>query len=69
MTDQITPATGVMAIMPGDWIRFFSAGRLVIGVVEYVINADWPRDPERYVTEHGHVEAGQILEVRRKRDD
>lgn len=46
---------------PGDWIRFYRDGLLVIGVVQYVGGYG---DPTYIQTDIGTVEAEYVLEVR-----
>jgi len=49
---------------PGDWVRFYQSGNLVIGVVQYV------RDPDHYpyelvaMCDVGSVGVKYILEIR-----
>lgn len=51
-------------IKRGDWVRFLSAGRVVIGAVQYVRpQAMWPGRME-VITDTGIVNAEDILEVR-----
>ena len=52
-------------IYPGDWVRFYAGGKLMLGIVAYV------RKPETYpyeweaLTDVGSVRCGHILELRR----
>lgn len=49
-------------IKPGDWVRFYSAGELVVGVVEYVrrnVLGD-----EEICTDIGCIMPTSVLEVR-----
>lgn len=50
-------------LQPGDWVRFYRNGRLVIGVVQYFV----PRQTiTRYVdTDEGAVAVERIRELRR----
>lgn len=48
----------------GDWIRFYQAGRLVIGVVSYIeFNSTFDSCP-RYQTDLGEVSEDYIKEGR-----
>jgi hypothetical protein len=49
---------------PGDWIRFYTDGRLVIGVVQYVRpRSSWQRC-DTVCTDVGAISADRILETR-----
>jgi len=39
-------------VEPGDWIRFYQAGRLVVGVLQYITYEDGPCEPS-YCTDIG----------------
>jgi len=48
----------------GCWVRFYRAGKLVIGVVEYLpIKESWEKEPNYYTSE-GPITESSILEVR-----
>lgn len=51
-------------IYPGDWVRFYRAGSLVIGIVAYVRKDDRYPFSERALTDAGSVPVDSILEVR-----
>lgn len=50
-------------IRPGDWVRFYQNGRIVVGVVQYV----QPRhERQDYIqTDIGAIKESYVLEVRR----
>lgn len=56
-------------IHAGDWVRFYSGGKLVLGIVAYL------RKPETYpyeweaLTDVGSVRCEHILELRRTRTE
>lgn len=51
------------AIVPGDWVRFYHNGKLVIGVVQYPI---YRHSVSKYVdTDQGAVDVEMIREVRK----
>lgn len=63
-------------IEQGDWVRFYSNGKLVIGQVEYVIKERIPTLGDSIIsniggfdvkTDIGSVNSGYILEVRKKK--
>lgn len=65
----------VYQIEAGDWVRFYSDGKLVIGQVEYVMKERIPTSNPFDVpvktgfdvkTDIGSVNSGYILEVRKK---
>ena len=48
----------------GCWVRFYRAGKLVIGVVEYLpLKELWEKEPNYYTSE-GPITESSILEVR-----
>lgn len=50
---------------PGDWVRFYLGGRLVIGTVEYMHESKtWPHRWD-VQTDQGRIHAGDILEIRK----
>lgn len=50
----------------GDWVRFRQAGRLVVGVVQYVAKPEHYWQGEAiYQTDIGEVDDASVLEVRR----
>ena len=54
----------VQEVEPGDWIRFYQNGELVIGVVEYIqkdLIGHW-----QLKTNIGSVDSRYVLEVRAK---
>lgn len=52
-----------LTALRGDWVRFYSAGKLVIGVVQYTAE----RHGSKYLcTDVGEVEANTVLEIRRQ---
>jgi hypothetical protein len=54
----------MMDIKPGDWVRFYNNGHLVIGKVEYV-SEDSVQGWKYYLnTDQGRIEAAQVLEIR-----
>ena len=56
-------------IKPGDWVRFYRGGVLVIGKVEYVAR-DAVRDWLYWIaTDTGQVENAAVLELRRPSDE
>jgi len=66
----------VYQIEPGDWVRFYNNGKLVIGQVEYVMKERIPtltsfdtpvQSGFEVKTDIGSVNSGYILEVRKKR--
>lgn len=50
-------------IKPGDWIRFYQSGRLVIGVVAYIQDDGWRAMAQ---TDIGACNLDDILEYRRE---
>lgn len=65
-------------IEPGDWVRFYSNGKLVIGQVEYVMKERIPtltsfdniiQSGFEVKTDIGSVNSGYILEVRKKHEN
>lgn len=52
-------------ILVGDWVRFYSNGRMVIGVVQYVRARQAWEDGDRLLTDSGEVGMSSVLEVRR----
>ena len=52
-------------VQPGDWVRFYRNGQLVLGIVAYVHKN--PRYPHETVvsTDVGTTDADELLEVRR----
>ena len=54
------------AIAPGDWVRFYLDGRLVIGEVQYRLpNSRIPYWPDELATDKGVVGVDAVLEVRK----
>jgi hypothetical protein len=55
-------------IQPGDWVRFYRDGKLVIAVVEYLGEPSTSYydsyNKEFVCTDHGRVHVDDILEVR-----
>lgn len=51
-------------ILPGDWVRFYQSGKLVIGQVEYIIKGITGRYEIK--TDIGSVTEEYVLEVRKK---
>jgi hypothetical protein len=50
---------------PGQWVRFYREGKMVIGVVQYVTPASsWDRDKWVVNTDVGSTGEGAILEAR-----
>ncbi len=49
----------------GDWIRFYEAGKLVIGVIEYITIGSILNDVT-YNTNIGNVDEEYVLEIRTK---
>lgn len=50
-------------IQPGDWVRFYSNGKLVVGVVQYPV---YRRTIAKYVdTDAGAVDVEMIREIRK----
>ena len=53
-----------MNVQPGDWIRFYQGGKLVIGVVGYVVpRASW-ESHDKAATDIGEVPLNLVREVR-----
>lgn len=52
------------AVRPGDWVRFQRDGRLVIGLVEYLLPRKSWEAFDRVITDAGEVRADSVLEVR-----
>lgn len=57
------PLTAVV----GDWVRFYQAGVLVVGVVEYVTDSSAYGEQRRYLTNVGPCDGSQLIEVRAAR--
>lgn len=53
-----------MTIQVGDWVRFYQNGKLVIGVVEYVMKSDVLGDIELH-TDQGTTDPESVLETRK----
>jgi hypothetical protein len=51
-------------IKKGDWVRFMQDGKLIIGVVQYLIPASTDVYYDEVVTDAGIVQERHILEVR-----
>ncbi len=49
---------------PGDWVRFMSGGKLVIGQVEYVRQGEALYYKVELVTTHGVMQHDSVLEGR-----
>lgn len=52
------------AVKPGDWVRFYQNGALVIGVVQYVRQDDTFSSRFHVHTDIGSVWASEVLECR-----
>lgn len=67
-TQFIPSSTEGEAVSPkyqtGDWVRFYQAGTLVIGVVEYIRDGFPHALKPEYYTNVGVVVEDRILEVR-----
>jgi hypothetical protein len=58
-----------MRVQAGDWVSYYQAGKLVVGVVRYVRDRkQYPYEPE-VLCDIGSVDLDAILEVRRGRED
>lgn len=70
MTDEETdsmgrPAPALTGPRPGQWVRFYRDGRMVIAVVQYVRPASsWERAKYQVDTDQGRVTDDAILETR-----
>jgi hypothetical protein len=51
-------------VEPGDWVRFYQNGRLVIGEVRYVKDPKLPGWDREICTDQGCVDEGCVLETR-----
>lgn len=54
------------AVGPGDWVRFYLGGRLVIGVVQYVRVDEMNSNRIHVHTDAGTTWASGVLEARRE---
>lgn len=52
-------------IQAGDWVRFYSAGRLVVGAVQYVQRETRFPYTLMAMTDVGSVDVDYVLEARR----
>jgi hypothetical protein len=50
--------------MPGDWVRFYRDGKMLIGVVQYIRESNGLGDLEA-LTDVGSVAVDRILEIRK----
>lgn len=48
----------------GDWVRFYSAGKLVIGLVEYISPPSLIAHDDTLMTSAGSVNSENVLERR-----
>jgi hypothetical protein len=50
---------------PGDWVRFYQGGKIVLGVVQYVSPARaWDSSKWKVSTDVGQIGDDEILELR-----
>ena len=55
-----------MSVKPGDWVRFYRNGLLVLGTVQYTRATEvWGSGGVEVLTDVGGVNITDILEVRR----
>lgn len=55
----------IRSMKPGDWVRFYREGRLVIGEVRYVHEREAGRTWYNVSTDAGPTADNAILEIRR----
>jgi hypothetical protein len=53
-----------MLVKPGDWVRYYSGGKLMLSEVAYVTEPDRYSGERRALTHDGAVELKHILEAR-----
>lgn len=51
-------------LQPGDWVRFYKNGALVIGVVQYVARSDYSNRINAIQTDIGAIVPDMLLEFR-----
>ena len=53
-----------MKVNTGDWVRFYQAGKLVIGVVQYITPDEFDSTNNDVATDVGVINEGDIVEKR-----
>ena len=65
--DELAAEGVVMKVKVGDWVRFYSNGRLVIGAVQYIENVRILGNINLH-TDAGTIDVEDVYEVRSSKE-